>query len=522
MAVTNNGKRGGNLVGKPHNDKSGKPVGGIKAIVTDAGGKPVELEGGEVIINKEASKKHWKELSRINQSAGNGVPINKPIDPHDEDPNDYKDGGRVIEFNRNHIPNIWILKYAEKIKKDHPEIWKLGGNIFGNEAFENLQRVYKRGYWLDSEEWMYIKWRSYVARHKGDFRIEGVVAMLKWVDKVEKGFPYMKNLIKERIAKIEAKEKKADKMKNGGGVEFIPEKKGTLIRGNEIIKYFEKVNGNYRLVFYTIKESEGKTPTLCNAFDYCKKIDPTNVTPDELIELIEDNNLMEQGGNVITYKQKFNSKYGFDKDESHSLSDISKATKIKLSALQDIYDKGIGAYKTNPQSVRPNVKSKEQWAMARVYSAVMGGEAARVDANELERGKKYADGGSVKMNKDEVKEILDKAKVRNSVKVSFKNNSHYWVVDGSNYRVSDHNKPKEMDEYGVYEKGENDFRSYDEFYKHLISRFDLKDKTEQESKFKATAKKRIVKTEEGYFKTPNDKVYGDLDSALNSTLMAVQ
>ena len=75
---TNNGKRGGLLKGKPHYDKDGNSLGGIKAVVTDAGGKPVELEGGEVIINKEASKKHWKELSKINQSAGDGVPILPP------------------------------------------------------------------------------------------------------------------------------------------------------------------------------------------------------------------------------------------------------------------------------------------------------------------------------------------------------------------------------------------------------------------------------------------------------------
>lgn len=217
---TNNGKKGGWLVGKPHYDKNGKPLGGIKAVVTDAGNKPVELEGGEVIINKEASAKHWKTLSKINQSAGGGVPIGPP-NSNDEDPEEYKEGGKVIEFNPNHIPNKWILSYAENIKKYHPEIWKLGGNIFGNEAFENLRRVSKRGYWLDNEEWMYIKWRSYVARHKGDFRIEGVVAMLKWVDKVDKGWPYMKNLIEEKIEKIEGKKEKKGwkhKMKTGGEV----------------------------------------------------------------------------------------------------------------------------------------------------------------------------------------------------------------------------------------------------------------------------------------------------------------
>jgi len=204
---THSGTRGGNLAGNPHYTKSGKSAGGIKAVVTDAGNQPVELEGGEVIINKEASKRHWKELSRINQSAGNGVAIGPPSDPHDEDPADYKTGGKVIDFNPNKIPNKWILKYAETIKEKHPEVWNLGGNVFGNEAFNNLKRVAKRGYWLDSEEWMMIKWRSYVATHKKDYRIEGVVAMLKWVDKVDKGWPYMKNLIESEIQKSKNKKK---------------------------------------------------------------------------------------------------------------------------------------------------------------------------------------------------------------------------------------------------------------------------------------------------------------------------
>ena len=86
---------------------------------------------------------------------------------------------------------------------------------------------------------------------------------------------------------------------------------------------------------------------------------------------------------VLTYKNKFNIKYGFPRDESHSLKEISKITGYKLSGLQIIYDKGVGAYKTNPASVRPQVKSPEQWAMARIYSAVMGGKASKVDASHL-------------------------------------------------------------------------------------------------------------------------------------------
>ena len=90
---------------------------------------------------------------------------------------------------------------------------------------------------------------------------------------------------------------------------------------------------------------------------------------------------------LTTNKNKFNKKYRQPKDASNSLTKIAKLTGIKRSALQKIYNKGIGAYRTNPGSVRPNVKSKEQWAMARVYSAVMGGPAAKVDRKELAEGR---------------------------------------------------------------------------------------------------------------------------------------
>lgn len=86
---------------------------------------------------------------------------------------------------------------------------------------------------------------------------------------------------------------------------------------------------------------------------------------------------------MATYKQKFNKKYGFDKDEPHSIAEIAKITGYKKSGLETIFNKGVGAFKTNPASVRPSVKSPEQWAMGRVYSAVMGGKAAQIDASHL-------------------------------------------------------------------------------------------------------------------------------------------
>lgn len=86
---------------------------------------------------------------------------------------------------------------------------------------------------------------------------------------------------------------------------------------------------------------------------------------------------------VQTYKDKFNSKYKFPKDTPHSLSEISKLTGYKLSGLKTILDKGEGAYYSNPSSVRPQVTNATQWGLARVYSAVMGGKSAKVDASHL-------------------------------------------------------------------------------------------------------------------------------------------
>tara|TARA_R100001440_G_scaffold66162_3_gene87136 strand:- start:483 stop:878 length:396 start_codon:yes stop_codon:yes gene_type:complete len=88
---------------------------------------------------------------------------------------------------------------------------------------------------------------------------------------------------------------------------------------------------------------------------------------------------------MTTYKQKFNKKYGFKRDESHSLAEISRLTGYKLSGLRTIKKKGQGAFRTNPQSVRPQVKSATQWGIARVYSAVMGGKAQKVDQKHLIR-----------------------------------------------------------------------------------------------------------------------------------------
>lgn len=85
----------------------------------------------------------------------------------------------------------------------------------------------------------------------------------------------------------------------------------------------------------------------------------------------------------LSYKQKFNLKYGFEKDKSHSIKEISKLSNIKYSNALKIVKKGEGAFYSNPESVRPMVKSARQWGISRIYSAVMGGKAAKIDKDLL-------------------------------------------------------------------------------------------------------------------------------------------
>lgn len=215
---TNNGKKGGTLKGKKHYDKNGKPLGGIKAVVTDTKQK-VELESGEVIINAEASALHWKELDRINTSAGNGVHI-LPPDSVVQDADEYKNGGNLPEFNPNDLPKKHILIFADRIKNNYPKIWEITESPYYEEAFKNLKNVVKRGYWLDGEKWFYYKWKNFCDRHKSDSEIDELVLNLKWLNCVSKGWAFMKSEIEAEIKNpTKKKQIKTTELKKGIKVE---------------------------------------------------------------------------------------------------------------------------------------------------------------------------------------------------------------------------------------------------------------------------------------------------------------
>lgn len=62
-----------------------------------------------------------------------------------------------------------------------------------------------------------------------------------------------------------------------------------------------------------------------------------------------------------------------DKVKEHNESVGNAASKrTTVGTLMNVYRRGIGAYNTNPSSVRPNVTGPQQWAMARVNGFLYG------------------------------------------------------------------------------------------------------------------------------------------------------
>ncbi len=93
-----------------------------------------------------------------------------------------------------------------------------------------------------------------------------------------------------------------------------------------------------------------------------------------------------------TNKERFNKRYNQPLSKPNSKKDISRLTGISMSVLDKVYDRGLAAHRSNPQSVR-NIRgvkggagkkmSPQQWAMARIYSFAVGGTTRRTADADL-------------------------------------------------------------------------------------------------------------------------------------------
>jgi len=122
-------------------------------------------------------------------------------------------------------------------------------------------------------------------------------------------------------------------------------------------------------------------------------------------------------------------------DKGYSLEELAEISGEPLKTLQEVYNRGIGAYKTNPQSVRMKVSfkkgvnapmskklSKEMWAMARVYSYLQKNPKHDTDL----RGGAEINVGHLPPP-DPSRDAATKTKIANKLASELKNAAHYFA-----------------------------------------------------------------------------------------------
>ena len=108
---------------------------------------------------------------------------------------------------RNSQWKLFPVAEAEDLKANWPAIWRKGGNIRGNRQFIALTPIAKRGGKPDglAEENAVRLREAWGARHRGNTRLAGVVAQVKWLVVGDKGLPFMREVLREAKAKAKGR-----------------------------------------------------------------------------------------------------------------------------------------------------------------------------------------------------------------------------------------------------------------------------------------------------------------------------
>jgi HK97 family phage major capsid protein len=244
-----------------------------------------------------------------------------------------KGDDKKISLRNSNFPQFGY-RFAKSMKDNTPKIWRAGGNIRGNEAFEfwtkarNGQETEGVTKWIKERE----AWASRHFRDGKQFKddpslqpnmsnVGGVVAQIKWGVIGTLGEQRMKDVILELTKKQEGKK-----------------------------------NIDIKQVSATVKKA--------------------------LEKKVKDHN-----EEVKDSKVKWNAR-------------------TTLSELTKVMERGIGAYKTNPSSVRPSVSSPEQWGYARVNSFLFALRTGRFQGGKHDQDLLPKD-HPMKPKKDEEKKMVD-------------------------------------------------------------------------------------------------------------------
>jgi len=288
---------------------------------------------------------------------------------------------KKISLRNSNFPQF-DYSFAKAMKENTPKIWRAGGNIRGNEAYE---------YWTKArdgnESEGTLKWikerEAWASRHFRDGKqfkddptlqpnmsnVAGVVAQIKWGVIGTLGEQRMKDVILELT-----------------------------------------------------KKQEGK-----------KNIDIKQVS--ETVRTALEKKVKDHNEEVKDAKVDWNAR-------------------TTLAELIKVMERGIGAYKTNPESVRPSVGSPEQWGYARVNSFLFALRTGRFQGGKHDTDLLPED-HPMKPKKDEEKQMTDEINKRHVIAVS---------EDDESVTIK---FAKDHDDEEMMRSKEEDDKSYDEEEKDM-------------------------------------------------------
>ena len=107
---------------------------------------------------------------------------------------------------------------------------------------------------------------------------------------------------------------------------------------------------------------------------------------------------------MATHRIRYLKKMGLDPKESYSLNELAKVSGVPVSILQEVYNRGTGAYSNlgsvrlkkdfskNPDTTKYPASArltKQQWSSARVYSFLNKGTTYKTTDSDLAKKANY-------------------------------------------------------------------------------------------------------------------------------------
>ena len=414
---------------------------------------------------------------------------------------------KKISLRNSNYP-VFDKRFAEGLKENDPKIWKAGGNIEGNRSFRLLMRALDGD---DSPEVLKkIKEReAWAARHfedgsqfkSGDKKarpsnIAGVVAQIKWLVIGNLGEQKMKDVILEAIKYLELKESgsasqaqqdremetrqetieykviiKEGENKYGEGNKFYLDGELSprliMLEGNTYkFDLSDASNKTHALRFSTTEDGthgEGNAYTKGVSVEGKAGEDGASIS----IEIMEDTPdlyyycVNHKGmGNKIQVREVDEERQISAKtekalqnkvDEHNKEVNNAASKRTTLGTLKKVYDRGIGAYNTNPASVRPNVSNPSTWAMARVNSflfVLRNGrfQGGKHDTDLLPESHPLSSKEEKSMVDKEDRHILNISEADNKVVIEFAKQNEDKEEEGEEVEATDESRPYHYDE----------------------------------------------------------------------------